>query len=63
MSAQIESNHSIHKNSEEVAPDVLARSTYQQLRDGGLTDTDIIAFAGELLSLVTTEVRSQAAAE
>jgi hypothetical protein len=45
------------------APGVLARSTYQELRDGGLSDTDIMAFAGELLSLVASEVRSQAAAE
>jgi hypothetical protein len=44
-------------------PDALARTTYQELRDGGLSDTDIIAFAGELLSLVTIEVSSQAAAE
>jgi hypothetical protein len=33
------------------------------LRDGGLSDTDIIAFAGELLSLVAIEVSSHAAAE
>lgn len=45
------------------APAVLARSTYQELRSGGLSDTDIMAFAGELLSLVATGVRSQSAAE
>lgn len=45
------------------SPDVLARTTYQELRDGGLSDTDIIAFAGELLSLIATNVSSQAAAE
>lgn len=45
------------------APDALARTTYQELRNGGLSDTDIIAFAGELLSLVAIDVSSQAAAE
>jgi hypothetical protein len=44
-------------------PCVLARSTYQELRRGGLSDTDIMAFAGELLALVATDVRSQVAAE
>lgn len=45
------------------APAVLARSTYQELRQGGLTDTDIMAFTVELLSLVATGVRERAAAE
>lgn len=64
MSVQMEAkNNSIQANPD-AAPDELARTTYQELRSGGLTDTDIIAFAGELLSLVATEVRSsQAAAE
>lgn len=29
----------------------------------GLSDTDIMAFAGEMLSLVATDVRAQTAAE
>lgn len=40
-----------------------ARETYQRLRNSGLTDTDVMMFAGELLSLVALGVRSQAAAE
>lgn len=40
-----------------------AEETYRQLKNAGLSDTDIMAFAGELLSLVATGVRSQAAAE
>lgn len=40
-----------------------AATTYRQLKNAGLSDTDIMAFAGELLSLVATGVRSQAAAE
>jgi len=43
--------------------DERAQDTYRALRDKGLSDTDIMAFAGELLSLVATDVRSQAAAE
>lgn len=43
--------------------DERARDTYRSLRDKGLSDTDIMAFAGELLSLVASDVRSQTAAE
>lgn len=39
------------------APVRLAHSTYRDLRDEGLSDTDIMAFAGELLSLVAAGVR------
>lgn len=45
------------------APGDLARSTYRELRQMGLSDTDIMAFAGEMLSLVATDVRAQTAAE
>lgn len=45
------------------AREVLALRTYQQLRDRGLSDVDIMAFAGDLLSLVASEVRAQSAAE
>ena len=41
------------------APGVLAQATYDQLRSGGLSDVDIMAFAGELLSLVATGVSRQ----
>ncbi len=47
----------------QAAIDERARATYQQLRDTGLSDTDIMAFAGELLSLIASDVRNQAAAE
>jgi hypothetical protein len=43
--------------------EALARRTYQELRDRGLSDVDIMAFAGDLLSLVASEVRAQSAAE
>ncbi len=35
----------------------LAQSTYRHLRAGGLSDTDIMAFAGEILALVAAGVR------
>lgn len=44
-------------------PALLARSTYKDLRSGGLSDTDIMAFAGEILSLVAAGVRDSAAQE
>jgi hypothetical protein len=40
-----------------------ARDTYRALRDGGFSDADVMAFAGELLSLVASDVRSALAAE
>lgn len=43
--------------------DVRARAVYRELRERGFRDADIMAFAGELLSLVATDVRSAAAAE
>lgn len=43
--------------------ETLARSTYRELRDGGFSDADIMAFAGELLALIATDVRATAAAE
>jgi len=45
------------------APALLARATYKDLRAGGLSDTDIMAFAGEILSLVAAGVRNSAAHE
>lgn len=50
-------------DAERPAPVDMARDTYRQLRQGGLSDTDIMAFAGELLSLVATDVRAHSAAE
>lgn len=50
-------------DAEPPAPVDLARDTYRELRQSGLSDTDIMAFAGELLSLVATDVRAHSAAE
>ena|GEM_PF-1363940 len=44
-------------------PALLARTTYTDLRAGGLSDTDIMAFAGEILSLVAAGVRDSAPQE
>ena len=41
----------------------LAAGTYQKLREGGFSDTDIMAFAGKLLALVASEVRGGDAGE
>jgi hypothetical protein len=37
---------------------ILAKSIYRELRGSGYRTRDVIALAGELLSQVTTEVRS-----
>ncbi len=42
------------------ATGLLAKSTYEKLREGGLSETDIMAFAGELLSLVASDVSRRA---
>jgi hypothetical protein len=39
-----------------LSPAALARATYQELRRGGLSDLDIMSFAGEVLDLVATDV-------
>ena len=36
---------------------ILAKSIYRDLRATGLSERDVMALAGELLSLVTTDVR------
>jgi hypothetical protein len=38
---------------------ILAKSIYRELRATGLSERDVMALAGELLSLVTTDVRGQ----
>lgn len=40
-------------------PANLARQTYRDLRDRGLSDVEIMAFAGEVLELVAQGVSSQ----
>lgn len=38
---------------------ILAKTIYRELRGSGFSERDVMALAGELLALVTTEVRSQ----
>ena len=38
---------------------ILAKSIYRELRGSGLGERDVMALAGELLSLVASDVRSQ----
>ena len=38
---------------------ILAKTIYRELRGSGFSARDVMALAGELLSLVTTEVRGQ----
>lgn len=47
---------------EQGSPGVLAHRTYEDLRAEGLSDVDIMAFAGELLALVASDVRRQPSA-
>jgi hypothetical protein len=42
-----------------VPPDALARSLYGKLRAEGLTETDMMALVGELMGLVTAEMRGK----
>ncbi len=62
--SETEANSNLFTGSDQSAASTLSPSaTYRQLRDSGLSDPDIMAFAGELLSLVASEYRSQSAAE
>lgn len=38
---------------------ILAKSIYRELRASGFSEHDVLGLAGELLSLVTTDVKSQ----
>jgi hypothetical protein len=38
---------------------ILAKSIYRELRASGYAENDVMAFAGELLGLVTGEVRER----
>lgn len=38
---------------------ILAKNIYREFRAGGFSEQDVVALAGELLSLVTSEVKSQ----
>jgi hypothetical protein len=43
--------------------EVLARDVYRELRRGGFSERDVLALAGELLSLITHEVRGEPPAD
>lgn len=38
---------------------ILAKSIYRELRASGYAERDVLTIAGELLDMVTTDVRSQ----
>ncbi len=38
---------------------ILAKNIYREFRASGFSERDVMALAGELLSLVTTDVREQ----
>ncbi|MBN2193247.1 MAG: hypothetical protein JW751_10565 [Polyangiaceae bacterium] len=38
---------------------ILAKSIYRELRENGLGEREVMALAGELLELVTSDVRGQ----
>jgi hypothetical protein len=41
---------------------ILAKNIYREFRASGFSEQDVMALAGELLALVTTDVKGQAAA-
>ena len=45
------------------AVEILAKNIYREFRAGGFSDRDVLALAGELLTLVTREVRGDIPAE
>jgi len=38
---------------------ILAKTIYRELRQGGLLEEDVMSLAGELLALVTSEVKDR----
>ena len=42
---------------------ILAKSIYRELRTSGFSERDLMALAGELLSLVTSDVRGKTSGE
>jgi len=45
------------------AVEILAKNIYREFRAGGFTERDVMALAGELLALVTRDVRGETATE
>jgi hypothetical protein len=50
---------SIVQNRDPRALKILAKSIYRDLRCSGYEERDVLAFAGELLSLVSSDVRDR----
>lgn len=44
---------------DERAVSILAKNIYREVRAGGLTERDVMALAGELLALVTNDVKAE----
>jgi hypothetical protein len=38
---------------------IVAKTIYRELRSGGFSERDVMALAGELLALVTTDMKAQ----
>jgi len=49
------------KPSDPKAVAILAKNIYSEFRAGGFSERDVMALAGELLELVTSDVRSERA--
>jgi hypothetical protein len=45
------------------AVQILAKNIYREFRAGGFSERDVLSLAGELLSLVTRDVRGDSPAE
>lgn len=45
------------------AVEILAKNIYREFRAGGFSNRDVLALAGELLTLVTHEVRGEVTGE
>jgi len=48
-----------HETRDARALSILAKSIYRELRASGYAERDVIALAGELLGMVTTEVKGR----
>ena len=52
-------SHTRNVEAEPRALRILAKSVFRELKTSGYTRSDIVAFATEMLSLVSTDLRSQ----
>lgn len=52
-------NEATHNPRDPRALRILAKSIYRELRRGGLVEEDVLTVAGELLGLVTSEVKDR----